>query len=80
MGSAFLYLLRFLIRQPGRPRGTPAVCLVLASSFQRSLQNLLTFLAPPFRVLRVQKYSFFHYWQHFFYFIFQILIIYLIIN
>ena len=72
------YLLRFLIRQPVRPRGSPAVCLVLASSSQRSFAKPLFIFALPFRVLRVQKYSFFHYWQHFFSFIFQKFVILLI--
>ena len=50
-------------RAPGR--GT-----VLASSSQRSFAKPLSVLSPPSRVLRVQKYSFFHYWQHFFYLFF----------
>jgi len=43
------YLLRFLIRQPVRPRGSPAVCLVLASSSQRSFpQKPLPSFLPLF--------------------------------
>ena len=54
------YLLRFLIRPPEHPlAGCPAVCLVLASSFQRSLSASLS--PPPSLSCGLQKYNLFNY-------------------
>ena len=75
MGSAFLYLLRFLIRQPVRPRGSPAVCLVLASSSQRSFpQKPLPSFLPLFPSLAGCKNTTFYITsKHFFHFFCKII-------
>jgi hypothetical protein len=79
MGSAFLIPSQVPYPTTGSPSRGPGRLSCAGLKLSKIVpQKPLFIFTLPFRVLRVQKYSFFHYWQHFFSFIFQKFVILLI--